>query len=106
MQDVICAKVVKKNQLFYCSTCKVPRKQITCPARKYVYFCEQTCVRELYKDCCKSEPRKKKLVILYVDKHNCISVDTKPGKKKSHQFKEVKSKDDIMDNLHMYLGMN
>ena len=69
----VCESCGEKSTCFGdCSTCKVPRKQIPCPARKYVYFCEQNCVRELYKDCCKSEPKKKKLVILYVDKHNCI----------------------------------
>ena len=100
----VCESCGEKSTCFGdCSTCKVPRKQIPCPARKYVYFCEQNCVRELYKDCCKSEPKKKKLVILYVDKHNCTSVDSKPRKKKSYQFKEVKCKDDIMDNLHMYV---
>ena len=48
-----------------CHSCNVKLKQRICPAKKYIYFCKNTCLRKFYKGCC-GTPNKGKLVFLWI----------------------------------------
>ena len=83
-----------------CTTCKVQLRLRDCQARKYIYFCDNLCRREAYKECCESESHKK-LVILYLGKHTCVPVKRITEKNKSYKFKKVETEGDILENINI-----
>ena len=86
-----------------CDSCNIPLEHRRCNAKKYVYFCENTCVREVYKGCCVEEPNQRKLVILYVGKHSCVTINALEKNQTVSKYKPVKTKEDILENLETCL---
>ena len=83
-----------------CSKCNILLVHKQCPAKKYVYACENSCVRSIYKDCCNFGKSQRKLVVLYVEKHIC-----QPFAEKEivSLLKQVECKDDLIENLNMII---
>ena len=86
-----------------CTNCERPLKHKNCAAKKYVYFFTNRCVREAYKNCCDTGKTDRKLVILYLGHHNCISMDKIETNRTSQRFKAVKTNTDIMENLNIVI---
>jgi hypothetical protein len=82
-----------------CTNCEIPLTHRKCGAKKYVYFCNDTCVREVFKTCCDIKPTLRKLVLLYVGKHSCISMNLIDGGMENSKFKQVKTKEDVLNNI-------
>ena len=91
---------MKAKVMTDCTNCERPLKHKKCGAKKYVYFCTNRCVREAYRNCCNTENTDRKLVILYLGQHNCISMDKIETNKTTQRFKAVKTNADIMENLN------
>ena len=91
---------MKAKVMTDCTNCERPIKHKKCGAKKYVYFCTNRCVREAYRNCCNTENTDRKLVILYLGQHNCISMDKIETNKTTQRFKAVKTNADIMENLN------
>ena len=92
-----CEKKAKTEKI--CKSCNIPLTHKSCGAKKYVYFCQNKCVREMYRDCCDEEPNDKKLVVLFVGKHNCIAVNQLKENQSLSKYKPVKTTEDILANL-------
>ena len=82
-----------------CHSCNVKLKQRICPAKKYIYFCRNTCVRKFYKACCETPNHRRACSSLCGNTHM-----DKMMKKNSSQLKEVETNDDIIENLHTLVG--
>ena len=94
-----CDKCEKNSRMFkICSVCNIPFTHKICNAKKYVYFCENKCTREIYRACCDETPCESKLVILYSNKHTCIT-SLLNDNQKSLKFKQVETMEDIIENI-------
>ena len=91
-----CKKKSRTSKI--CKTCNIPYAEKICNSKKYVYFCENKCVREIYKTCCEEEPNERKLVILFTNKHSCI-MNVKSDSPNALKYKKVESLEDIMVNI-------
>ena len=94
---------IKAKQMANCTTCETPLTHKKCAAKKYVYFCKSNCVREAFKDCCEIEPARTKLVLLYIDEHSCAPVNLIEDVSSNSKFKEVKTKEDILENIKTHV---
>ena len=96
-----CDAKAKSSQ--FCMKCKLQLVQKSCSAKKYVFFCKNECHREVYENCCEYEANESKLVILYVQAHNCIPLNSLNESQIISSFKPVKTVNDILDNLSTIL---
>ena len=94
---VECDSNGKSAQL--CKSCDIQFIHRSCEAKKYVYFCKNECIRELYKKCCEYESNDRKLVILYVEAHNCMSKNLLKEPQTVDSFKQVLTVKDILENV-------
>ena len=90
---------IKAKAMEKCRDCKIPLSHKKCAAKKYVYFCKDDCVRETFKNCCDIKTTSNKLVLLYIDQHSCISTTLMADGRDKIDFKKVKTKEDIVDNV-------
>ena len=94
---------IKAKVMANCTACETPLTHKKCAAKKYVYFCKSNCVREAFKDCCKIEPALRKLVLLYIGEHCCVPVNLIADVSANSKFKQVKTKEDILENIKTHL---
>ena len=85
-----------------CSDCKIALTKSACNAKKYIYFCENACIREVFKKCCEERRNPRKLIILYINKHECISRNNLK-KQASNKFRNVETKEDLIKNIETSL---
>ena len=98
-----CRKTFDKNG--NCSECKIPLEKALCPAKKYIFFCNNVCRRAIFKGCCQEDPNHKKLVVLYVGVHTCVTVDSLV-KQSTPNYSEVRTMEDVIENISICMKTN